>query len=261
LATGDYRLKFWRCGDFGDNVLDEYYEDAETLAEATPVSVTDRSNTPNVNAQLDLAGSISGALTDNAGGPLEGVCVRTFDSSGASTGYDETGPDGRYLIGGLDTGSYRVKFSECHVHARPAVLTEFYDDADTLAQATPVAVTAGAATTSIDAQLATEPAPVARAAISGVSVKGPAKIRRNEKAVYRVTVTNSGSAKAKGVELEVKGRGVRFGDSVGAVRAGSARTFRAKLRPQQLGKIKVSFKVTSDNAGANRAVRRLTVKR
>lgn len=271
LASGDYRIRFSHCRNYGNNVLTEYYDDVETLAAATPVSVVDRADTPNIDAQLDPAGSISGTATDSAGDPLHGLCVQAFASDGGpAVGYDETSVDGRYFIGGLETGVYQVKFSDCLTLARPPVIPEFYDDSATLAEATPVGVTEGSATAPINAQLTTTPTlgpeppapdPVARAAISELSVKGPAKVKRDRKAVYRVKITNSGNAEATGVKLKAKGRGVSFDDSVGAIPAGTTEKVRAKVRPQQRGKVELTFEVTSENAGAQSAERRLTVRR
>ena len=58
--------------------------------------------------------------------------------------------DGIYDIGGLRTGSYRIQFSEDD----DAYVSECYNDKPTLALADPVAVTAGATTSGINAVLA-----------------------------------------------------------------------------------------------------------
>ena len=59
-----------------------------------------------------------------------------------------------------------------------------------------------------------------------MKVKGPKKVKRKKKATYKVRVTNSGNAKATGVRLKVKGKGIKSKKSVGKIAAGKAKTVR-----------------------------------
>jgi hypothetical protein len=287
LEPGDYRLKFsfacvwidenWVVTPAG-NSLEEFYDDETSLEAATPVTVTADSDTGDVDAHLGSGeppprGSISGTITDSSGTVLNTVCVTAFDADGAEQG-SAVISDGNYTVHGLATGDYRLRFSRCGGFG-DNVLTEFYEDEETLAAAKPVSVVDRANTPNIDAQLDLagsisgpvtdlEPdpsGPVARAAISDVSVNGPAKAKRDRKAVYRVKITNSGNAEATGVKLNAKGRGVSFSDAAGTIPAGTTERFRVKLKPRKAGKVKVTFEVTAANAGAGSAVKRLTVKR
>jgi hypothetical protein len=157
LATGDYRLQFHRCSNSSPNILGEFYDDKGTLPEATTVAVIDDSNTPEIDAELAAGGSISGTVTDATAGPSNGICVQTFDSTETPMGFALTGPDGTYVIEGLATGAYKVRFSECLGLKKYSVNPEFYEDSETLAQATPVSVTAGSNSPAVDADLATRP--------------------------------------------------------------------------------------------------------
>jgi hypothetical protein len=104
-------------------------------------------------------------------------------------------------------------------------------------------------------------APVGKAKIGKVSVKGPSKVRKGKKATYRVKVSNSGNIDATGVKLKVKGKGVRLKTSVGKVAAGKTRTVKLKLKPKKPGKVKLTFKVTSSNAGGKSTKKKITVKK
>ena len=102
---------------------------------------------------------------------------------------------------------------------------------------------------------------VYKAKISKVKVKGPAKVKRKKKATYKVRITNSGNATATGVRLKVKGRGVSFNTSVGKIGAKKTRTVKVRLKARKAGKVKVSFKVTSKNAGGKTVKKKITVKK
>ncbi len=100
-----------------------------------------------------------------------------------------------------------------------------------------------------------------RARIGKVTVRGPASARKGKTATYSAKITNSGSAVAKGVRLRVSGRGISFNTSVGKIAAGKSRTVKVKLKPRKTGKVKVTFKVTSSNAGSKTVRKTITVKK
>ena len=102
---------------------------------------------------------------------------------------------------------------------------------------------------------------VYRAKISKVKVSGPAKVKRGKKATYKVAISNSGNAAAFGVRLKVSGRGVSFNTSVGKIGAKKTRTVKIRLKAKKPGKIKVSFKVTSKNAGGKTVKKKITVRK
>ena len=280
LKTDDYRIQFWRCAA-GSNVLTEFYEDAGTLEEATPVPVTVGSDTPGIDGELAKGGTVSGRLTDETGTPLNDGCVELYDSVGVRVASARTDSNGEYVVNGLETGSYRLRFSDCLAVQR--VIAEYFDNQKTRAEATPVIVTEGDDTTGIDAELAKvppvippenpigppeipiDPGPpgtpgVSKAKIGKVTVRGPAKVKRGKRVTFRVKITNSGKAAATGVKLKVRGRGVNAGRSTGTVAAGATNTVKVTLKPTEAGRVKLTFRVTSSNAGGNSAERRITVK-
>ena len=100
-----------------------------------------------------------------------------------------------------------------------------------------------------------------KATIGKVSVKGPAKPKKGKKATYKVKVTNSGNIDATGVKLKVKGKGVKAKKTVGSIPAGNSKTVKVKLKFKKPGKVKLTFKVTSSNAGGKSAKKKVTVKK
>ena len=90
-----------------------------------------------------------------------------------------------------------------------------------------------------------------QARISGLTVTGPAKLKKGKASTYEAAITNSGNAQATGVELAATGKGIEAGATAGTVGAGATRTVRLRLRPAKKGsRIKTTFKVTSANAGS-----------
>ncbi|MBK5232875.1 MAG: M4 family metallopeptidase [Thermoleophilia bacterium] len=102
---------------------------------------------------------------------------------------------------------------------------------------------------------------VPKAKTNKVKVSGPKKVKKGKKAIYKVKIRNSGNATATGVRLKVRGRGVSFKTSVGKIGAGRARTVKVKLKPRKPGKVKITFKVTSKNAGGKTVRKKITVKK
>ena len=149
LESRDYRIQFSRCGS-ESNVLDEWYDDAQTREEATLVAATNGANTPGINAQLAAGGSISGTVLNGPGGPHQDTCVRAESEDGYGTG--RTDADGNYRVIGLVSGDYTVEFRRCN--SLDNVISEFYPDKTNSDDAALVPVTAGSETPDIDGELA-----------------------------------------------------------------------------------------------------------
>ena len=103
--------------------------------------------------------------------------------------------------------------------------------------------------------------PTGVAGFNQVKVSGPAKVKRKKKATYKVGISNSGNAAATGVRLKVSGRGLTFNTSVGVIEGGTTRTVKVKVKPKKPGKVKASFKVTSENAGGKTIRKTIKVKK
>jgi len=105
LPSGKYKVKF-----------DEFdVSETKTLAaEWYPeiVTVTAPDETKDINAALDVGGSISGTVT-NDGQPLKCAFVWAYGAhwSGDWRGYDRTDYQGKYTVENLSTDLYKVKMS------------------------------------------------------------------------------------------------------------------------------------------------------
>jgi 5-hydroxyisourate hydrolase-like protein (transthyretin family) len=162
LTTGNYRVQFRTQSAPGvtEDYVDEYYNDKSSLATANAVPVTAPNLTSGINAVLARGGKISGQVTaTDTGGPLSGIRVSAYDSSGREVRYDYTDSSGNYAISGLPTGNYRVRFYGVCVYFSDSRTTktyfgEYYNDKLSLATADSVAVTAPNTTSGINAVLA-----------------------------------------------------------------------------------------------------------
>jgi hypothetical protein len=97
--------------------------------------------------------------------------------------------------------------------------------------------------------------------IKRISVRGPAKTKWGRKALYTVKIRNTGDAQAKRVRLKVRGKGIRYSKSVGRIQGGKTRKVKIKLKPKKPGKVKLTFKVTSKNAGGKTVKKKIKVKK
>lgn len=138
------------CG--AGDYLPQYYDAQPSIASADPVSVTAGATTSGINAAMVKAGQIKGKVVSRpAQAPLAGICVRPYNSGHFATDVAaSTNANGDYMIAGLQTGSYRVRFWDCN-HGR--YVTQYYKDKRTLARADPVSVTIGVTTSRINAAM------------------------------------------------------------------------------------------------------------
>ncbi len=100
---------------------------------------------------LAAAGTIEGTVTDSAtAGPLKGIRVCGY---GPTKTCDKTGASGKYSLGGLESGSYKVGFNGVVKRDRNYI-PEYYNDKSTFEKAEPVNVLGESVASGIDAALA-----------------------------------------------------------------------------------------------------------
>ena len=154
LASGSYKM-YILPSFFGASkeYAQEYYNDKTTRDEATSIQVTQPNLVSGVDVELTRGGSISGRVTaaDSASG-LEYVYVDLDGIDSDFWLYNETDSAGNYTVYGVPSGSFEVNFYP-YGDSRDYVF-EYYNDQLYWDQATPVTVTAPAALTGIDAELA-----------------------------------------------------------------------------------------------------------
>jgi len=100
-----------------------------------------------------------------------------------------------------------------------------------------------------------------KARLANLKVTGPRKAKRGKRVTLKVVIRNTGDAAATGVRFSASGRGVRASSSVGRIAAGKSRTERVRFRAKKVGKVKVTFRVGSTNAGKKQASRTIRITR
>jgi hypothetical protein len=153
LQAGDYKVQFEPCGNPARNLADEYFQGASDFFGARAVHVELRSTTGGIDDQLPKASSLSGTVRDDvSGSPVAGVCVALYDERLPDPWITstQTSVSGTYTLSRLGAGHYKVGFDGCSDN----YASEFYRDAPSLADATPVDVGVSATVTNIDGNLA-----------------------------------------------------------------------------------------------------------
>ena len=141
LAAADYRVRAQKEG-----YTLEYYLSTTSHFSSTRVTVVQGGDTPNTDFTLDLAGTISGVVTDQVTGqPIANafVSANTYDCCGEGNG-TQTDANGSYVIDSLPSGTYRVSAR------KDGYVREFWQNTSNFESSTPVVVTAPNDTGGID---------------------------------------------------------------------------------------------------------------
>lgn len=138
------------------NLLTEYYNNQHSSSAAAPVAITLGVTTTGINAQLETGGMIQGLVTGaDTNKPLAGVSANIYKLNDCDqTEYVNnaiTDATGHYTVTGLATGSYFVYFYPDSNQAR-RYLYQNYNNKESF-PGDSVSVTAGSATTGINAKL------------------------------------------------------------------------------------------------------------
>jgi len=146
LLEGEYRVHAyqWPIG----NWVGEVFDNTQDWDAFTPVSVTAGQDTPNINFELQLGGSISGTITPVGGGLIEDkIDLSACFEDESFCSWASMRSDGTYEIIGLLPGKYRV-----HAYQWPKGywIDEVYEETRDWDAYTPVIVTAGGETSGID---------------------------------------------------------------------------------------------------------------
>jgi 5-hydroxyisourate hydrolase-like protein (transthyretin family) len=147
IPPGTYEVAF-NPGGANNNYNSAYYGGASP----TKFAVSDGQTTQNINGQLFTGGLITGTVTDSAHRGIAGLSVWVTNVSSRNNYYPTTRSDGTYALDGLPTGTYDVFFSP---GSGQNYVYQYYPNKSNAAAAQPVTVTAGQATSHIDASLAT----------------------------------------------------------------------------------------------------------
>ncbi len=166
LKDRRYKVRF---SDPGGTYATVFYDGWADLASADVISIANGATVTNIDANLTAAGSVSGTVTLDGGGPGQDVEVVAYRYNGATweeLGMTNTGAGGQYTLGGLLPGDCRLYFMDPSRDYR----SEYYDNVSSIISATDVAVITNTVTANIDAVLERPAAPVAQVSSSGGSV-------------------------------------------------------------------------------------------
>jgi Carboxypeptidase regulatory-like domain len=177
LAAGQYIV------EFTPPALGEYLTGSNSDVMVTAEAVTTGVDATLAKKPPPAPTKITGTVTGEGSGPLEGVevCLYVYSGHGAPIECKPTDSSGSYEFAGMAPGQYTVEFTP----PGPAeYFSQFYLEAASASAATPVVVTAETVTSNVDATLAKRPP------------SGPAKISG--------TVTTESGAPVAGVKVCVQ---------------------------------------------------------
>ncbi|HET9591582.1 MAG TPA: hypothetical protein VFP17_01580 [Solirubrobacterales bacterium] len=152
LPSGEYSV--WYESWNQANYLHEFYEDEETWAQATRVTVTAPEVTTGIDAKLAKGAELLGHVSDiDTGAPLYDVMVCAAEvAEPHEGGCNWTDTSGDYAIRGLPAGSYRVAFG---VFSGPFTTSagQWWDGAASIGEADPLDIAPPESRSGIDAAL------------------------------------------------------------------------------------------------------------
>lgn len=165
LKAGYYKFEVAGVGD--EAYQREYYNNKDSLGGAAPVQVGAGATTVD-DMVLEPAGQITGKITDRAGNPLANATISFEDSEHGGSANAKTDANGNFTSetdpaagygAGLVRGSYRVaaRLDDYTNPDAPSYEQRYWQNGATYAAATPVAVTPGATTGSVNITLDVAP--------------------------------------------------------------------------------------------------------
>ncbi len=179
LPSGTYRVAFWPS--YNSMYLGEYYNDKPTLEDADIVTVTAPETTSGIDASLREGGAITGrVIASDTGEAVWGGLA--FYGSGLADWTDIDRSTGKFQIGGLEPGSYKLYINPYDLPYAP----EFYDHKITSASADTIEVTYGEVVSDLHVTVS----PGGRftgqvtSASTGAPLQGVEVVARNSEGVY-----------------------------------------------------------------------------
>lgn len=168
LEPGQYKVRF-ETPQANPSVVGEWWANVPTEEQATVLTLESGSVATDVNAQLAAGAVISGTARDGDGAPISGVEFVVHHASGEWVQNGSTGLDGSYTVRGLDSGAYRLAFTQRFGDG--SALREWWNNAADFASAGDVVVGAGEMRNGVDITLSVDDGSVVEtysAALSGV---------------------------------------------------------------------------------------------
>lgn len=182
----------------------------------------------------------------------------TIKTAGATFAFHGTPGDTAKIQCKLDSGA----FADC---SSPKTFSSLSDGAHTVSFRAEDAAgnqdqTPAVGTFTVDTST-TPPPPQVPAKIGKVTVSGPGKVKKGGRATFVVSIKNTGDDSARGVKLKVSGGAAAINRSVGGIAGGQTKAPRVSVKLNKVGRIRLTFRVTSANAGGKSSAKKVTVKR
>jgi hypothetical protein len=152
LESGEYKVSFAAGGFAPGNYLPQFYPARPTRATGGAVVVSAPAAVAGIDATLQKGGSITGHVVEGGTlSPLVGASVCASRTGGTTRFCSQVKADGSYSIASLASGGYVVEFAAANGSFEWPFVPVFSGGASDRADATPVAVTAGAESAGVDA--------------------------------------------------------------------------------------------------------------
>jgi protocatechuate 3,4-dioxygenase beta subunit len=147
LYSGEYKILFDPNDGYHGS---EWYDNKQSQAEATTLTVVPPENINNIDASLPVGGRLTGTVVeDSTGLPISNCEVSVHEANiEGKIAVGKTDSTGYYDIKGLDTGDYKIKFEP----AQKIYFSEWFDNKGYHDSATPVSI-AVSSTKNINASL------------------------------------------------------------------------------------------------------------
>jgi hypothetical protein len=151
LPAGSYLVGF---DGVEEGFAIQYYEETDMRSTAKPVALGAGQTVGAIDARMQLAGSISGTITNALNGaPMRYVLACALTKEGVPVACAVSAAGGEYKLVGLPPGEWRVGFA-----AGPGYQRQYYDGVTELIHAKPLTVAPGTAISGIDATIHPLPA-------------------------------------------------------------------------------------------------------
>jgi hypothetical protein len=142
----------------------QYYSEQPNPEDANPVFASAITPATSIDAELEIAYTVSGTVNTASGPGIGDVCASALDPAGKIVNSARTASDGAFTIGGLPSGTYTFYFDPTCGSARHSTYaTQYYNNASDEPSATKVRV--DAAIVGIDPTL-----------VKGASISGTVRV-------------------------------------------------------------------------------------
>jgi hypothetical protein len=153
IAPGTYTVYLGdqTCGEGPPNLTGQWYDNQQSAALATKITVKVGHTTTGIDAALETTGEITGSVRGPSGAPVSGICVTAHGTAAGSVPVVAVSRAGGYSLTDLQPEPYVVEFSAgC---GATGYRTQWWHDARSASTATVIAVSATQLITGVSATL------------------------------------------------------------------------------------------------------------